>query len=74
MVRTLISMVAANAADDVARMNHISETIGQKSSSMVWSVIDPDGQHNEQAWRKWFAEFYKWIMADGFNMINSSKN
>ena len=67
-------MGEAEGADDVARMNHISETIGQKSSSMVWSVIDPDGQHNEQAWRKWFAEFYKWIMADGFNMINSSKN
>jgi predicted alpha/beta superfamily hydrolase len=67
-------MGEAEGADDVARMNHISETIGQKSFSMVCSVIDPDGQHNEQAWRKWFAEFYKWIMADGFNVINPAKN
>jgi hypothetical protein len=23
----------------------------------------------EKAWRKWFAEFYTWIMADGFNKV-----
>jgi len=55
-------------------MNRISEKIGNKSSAMICSIIDPEGKHNEQAWRKWFAEFYKWVTADGFNVITNSKN
>ncbi len=52
--------------DDMIR---IREKVGKNSSALVYSVIDPDAQHNEQAWRKWFAEFYNWIMADGYNVI-----
>jgi predicted alpha/beta superfamily hydrolase len=55
-------------------MNRIVEKIGQRSSALVLSVIDPEGIHSEAAWRKWFPEFYKWIMADGFNVITNSRN
>lgn len=50
-------------------MNEIVETVSKKSDAMIYTVVDPEGQHNEQAWRKWFAGFYKWIMADGFNSV-----
>lgn len=51
----------------------IQESLGERSSAMIYSVIDPNGSHNEQAWRKWFAEFYNWIMADGFNYVVRTK-
>jgi len=47
----------------------IQELLGEKSASMIYSVVDDEGMHNEKAWRKWFAEFYSWIMAEGFNKI-----
>lgn len=55
--------------DDLKLMQDIKENIATRSSAMVYSVIDSEGKHNEQAWRKWFAEFYKWITAEGFNVI-----
>ena len=64
----------AEGKEDVEKMNGIIEKIGKNSSALITSVIDPEGKHNEQAWRKWFAEFYKWIMADGFNVISNSKH
>lgn len=54
-------------------MLDLEESLGEKSSAMIYSVIDPDGSHNEEAWRKWFAEFYSWIMADGFNYVVKMK-
>jgi hypothetical protein len=50
-------------------MQDVQEVLGEKSDAMIYSVIDPESSHNEQAWRKWFAEFYNWIMADGFNNV-----
>lgn len=47
----------------------IQELLGERSASMVYAVIDDEGMHNEKAWRKWFTEFYTWIMADGFNKV-----
>jgi metallo-beta-lactamase class B len=47
----------------------IEELLGEKSGAMIYSVVDDEGMHNEKAWRKWFAEFYSWIMADGFNKV-----
>ncbi|MBK7307365.1 MAG: hypothetical protein IPI88_10215 [Chitinophagaceae bacterium] len=47
----------------------IQELPGQKSTAMIYSVVDDEGMHNEKAWRKWFAEFYNWIMAEGFNKV-----
>ena len=50
-------------------VQEIQEILGEKSTAMIYSVIDAEGSLNEQAWRKWFAEFYNWIMADGFNNV-----
>jgi predicted alpha/beta superfamily hydrolase len=50
-------------------MKDIMDRIGEHSGAMVYAVIDPDGKHNEKAWRKWFDEFYTWMMADGYNSV-----
>jgi metallo-beta-lactamase class B len=50
----------------------IQELLGEKSTAMIYSVIDEEGMHNEKAWRKWFAEFYTWMMAEGFNTITKT--
>ena len=47
----------------------IQDLLGEKSAAMIYSVVDDDGMHNEAAWRKWFPEFYCWIMAEGFNNV-----
>ena len=33
-----------------------------RSSAKIYKRIDPDAKHNEAAWRKYFPEFYKWIL------------
>ena len=48
-------------------MNSVIKKLGKHSNTMIYAVTDPKGMHNEQAWRKWFPSFYKWMMADGFN-------
>ncbi len=53
----------------IKEMENVLELLGKKSSSMIYSVVDPLGMHNEKAWRKWFPEFYLWMMASGFNMV-----
>ena len=50
-------------------MNEVAEKLGIHSNAMIYLVTDAEGSHNEKAWRKWFAEFYKWIMADGYNSV-----
>lgn len=51
----------------VADMKRIAENIGKRSDAIIYALVDPQGRHNEQFWRKWFAEFYTWIMSDGYN-------
>jgi predicted alpha/beta superfamily hydrolase len=53
----------------VADMKEVAEKLGTNSSVMIYSVIDSEGKHNEKAWRKWFADFYNWVMADGYNNV-----
>lgn len=53
----------------INEMTTIQDLLGEKSAAMIYSVLDDEGMHNEKAWRKWFAEFYSWIMAEGFNKI-----
>ncbi len=55
-------------------MEEVQEILGEKSAAMIYSVIDPVSSHNEQAWRKWFAEFYTWITADGYNTVIKVKD
>lgn len=50
-------------------MRTIVEKLGTFSNTMIYTIIDEQGRHNEAAWRKWFAEFYNWIIADGYNSI-----
>jgi len=54
---------------NVDNMNEIAQKLGANSNAMIYSVIDTEGKHNETAWRKWFAEFYAWMMADGYNNV-----
>ncbi len=54
---------------DVQEVEKMVNILGEKSSAMIYYAVDPDSNHNEQAWRKWFGSFYKWIMADGFNNV-----
>jgi len=53
----------------VKDMNEVAEKLGGNSNTMIYSVIDEDGEHKENAWRKWFGEFYVWMMADGYNNV-----
>ncbi len=58
----------------VEDMNRIYGKIRKNSSAKIYSVIDPEALHNENYWRKWFGEFYKWIMVDGYKVITSPGN
>lgn len=58
----------------VEDMKRICEKAGKNSSALIYSVIDPAAEHKERYWRKWFAEFYNWIMADGYNVNTSPGN
>jgi predicted alpha/beta superfamily hydrolase len=53
----------------VEDMNVVAEKLGSNSNTMIYTVIDADGKHEEKAWGKWFAEFYNWMMADGYNNV-----
>lgn len=53
----------------VKDMERIQEKLGKTSSAMLYSVVDSTGKHNEDAWKKWFGEFYRWIIAQGFNLV-----
>lgn len=55
-------------------MEDVQEILGERSSAMIYSVIDPESSHNEKAWRKWFDDFYTWIMADGYNTVIKIKD
>lgn len=58
----------------VEDMKRIRDKVGKNSAAFIYSVIDPEAKHNEAAWRKWFAEFYKWMMADGYNVNTGEGN
>lgn len=58
----------------VKEMEAVQDLLGEKSAAMIYSVIDGESSHNEQAWRKWFPEFYNWIMADGYNTVIKIKD
>jgi predicted alpha/beta superfamily hydrolase len=66
----LFFYIGAQEGDSFVKdMEQIEESIGEKSAAMIYSVVDESGIHNEIAWRKWFPEFYCWIMAEGFNYV-----
>ena len=65
---------ALEGEDNVKNMEDIVHKLGVNSTANIYSVVDPEGQHNEQAWRKWFVFFYKWVMANGFNNVIKMDN
>jgi len=53
----------------ITDVKYITDKLGKNSKALIYSVFDPAGSHNEAAWGKWFHEFYKWVLANGFNNI-----
>ncbi|HET7118521.1 MAG TPA: alpha/beta hydrolase-fold protein [Hanamia sp.] len=43
-------------------MKRIEKEIKSRSSSPIKEMIDPNANHNEAAWRKYFPDFYKWVV------------
>lgn len=43
-------------------MKKIEADIKALSSSKIYERVDMDARHNETAWRKYFPEFYKWML------------
>lgn len=59
---------------DLDNMKRICTKAGENSAAMIYMVVDPEGEHKEKYWRQWFPEFYNWIIADGYNVINNSRH
>jgi predicted alpha/beta superfamily hydrolase len=55
-----------NYIDD---MQNMAEQLGAKTNTMIYTLVAKEQNHNEKNWRSQFAEFYKWIMADGYNYV-----
>lgn len=53
----------------VPDMQKITDITGTNSKTTIYSVTDPGGRHNEAAWRKWFPQFYLWVMTEGNNFV-----
>jgi predicted alpha/beta superfamily hydrolase len=43
-------------------MKRIEKEIKERSASPIKEKIDPQAQHNEAAWRKYFPDFYEWVV------------
>jgi predicted alpha/beta superfamily hydrolase len=50
-------------------MQNMADKLGANSNTMIYSIVAEGENHNEKNWRNQFAEFYKWIMADGYNYV-----
>ena len=50
-------------------MFDIMQSLGTRSSSLIYSVVDANGKHNEATWRRWLPEFIKFMMADWTNYV-----
>jgi predicted alpha/beta superfamily hydrolase len=42
-------------------MERIADKLALKSDYFIYSVVDPEGKHNEAAWRRWLPVFYGWM-------------
>jgi predicted alpha/beta superfamily hydrolase len=62
-------MGGLEGTEHINNLKDITDNLGENSSVLLYSVIDPKSGHNEAAWRKWFPEFYNWILAPGFNYV-----
>lgn len=55
--------------EHITEMYNVMQRLGTSSSALLYSVVDPEGKHNETYWRKWFPEFIRYMMADWTNYI-----
>lgn len=55
--------------EHIENMYKIMQKLGTRSSALLYSVVDAEGKHNEVSWRKWFPEFFRFMMADWTNYI-----
>ncbi|MEP6951777.1 MAG: alpha/beta hydrolase-fold protein [Ginsengibacter sp.] len=46
----------------ISNMRKIEKDLKANSRSPIHEIIDPDAEHNEVAWRKYFPAFYKWAI------------
>ncbi len=51
----------------VKNMKELADKLGENSDAFIYLVTSPQGRHNENNWRKWFEEFYLWIMGNGLS-------
>lgn len=47
--------------DMVPDMERIADKVALHSNYFMYSVVDPEGKHNEPTWRKWLPAFFAWI-------------
>ncbi|MEO6549519.1 MAG: alpha/beta hydrolase-fold protein [Ferruginibacter sp.] len=67
---TLFFYIGGKEGDSyISDMKVITDKLGQNSTVLMYVIVDPDGNHNERAWRKWFPEFYNWVLATNFNNV-----
>ncbi|HET9055226.1 MAG TPA: alpha/beta hydrolase-fold protein [Chitinophagaceae bacterium] len=55
----------------VSLMDSVAEHIGLHTQSIIYKIVDPDGKHNEATWRKWFPEFYQWMVEEKYKRVNN---
>lgn len=66
----LFFYIGAQEGDEhVSNMYNVLQRLGATSSSLVYSLVDPEGTHKEASWRRWFPEFIRFMMADWTNYI-----
>lgn len=51
----------------VTMMDSVADKLGSSTPSIIYKVVDPEGKHNEPTWRRWFPEFYQWIIGEGYD-------
>lgn len=50
-------------------MEMVADHLALRSKSLIYSLVDDEGKHNEATWRKWFPEFIKWINSNGYEYL-----
>ena len=67
-VRSKLFFYAGGKEGDsmIPDMLRIEKEIKKLSKSPIKEVIDPEGKHNEAAWRKYFPVFYEWVVGSRY--------
>jgi predicted alpha/beta superfamily hydrolase len=63
------SMGSLEGQQYIDDMQNVAERLATNSKTIIYSIVAEGESHNEKNWRTQFAEFYKWMMADGYNYV-----